>query len=160
MQNSMMHKRTDVMRQAAEFSNDGIAIIDRGPFGDTTFMTSTYRKYKVSLTDENSYIIDLLRRYLGIDYPKKTFLILRVDASVAVTHARYMGRESATPGNKVRFFPPCKTHKFFSSPKNCQVSARVHARDRGRARFVRADVGSVRRLRQLGGRVRAADVAD
>lgn len=101
LQRSMMTRRTDVVRNAAEFAKTGIPIIDRGPFGDTTFMTSTYRAYGVPADEENGYIIKFLSDYLRIPFPRRTpFLILRVRAPVAITHARYLEREKLTPGNK------------------------------------------------------------
>lgn len=53
--------------------------------------------------DEISYIVELIDRYRRIDFGKKDFLILRVDAPVAVTYERYLDREKDTPGNK---YPP------------------------------------------------------
>jgi hypothetical protein len=100
LQNSMMERRTAIVAEAAQYCREGVPIIDRGPFGDTTFMTSTFRAYGVSTQHENSYIISFLRRYLAIDFPRKAFLILRMDAPVSVTHARYLERERETPGNK------------------------------------------------------------
>lgn len=102
MQESMMSRRASIMREAAEFGRKGsVSIIDRGPFGDTTFMTSTYRKYDVPVEAENSYIIKFLANHLSIDYPKHPpFLIVHVRAPVEVTYPRYLERESGKPGNR------------------------------------------------------------
>jgi deoxyadenosine/deoxycytidine kinase len=83
LQKSMMERRTQHMRDAAEFSRGGIAVVDRGPFGDTTFATSTYRAYGVPTAEENSYFIKFLSNYLHIKFMYGTFLILRVDAPVS-----------------------------------------------------------------------------
>jgi len=101
MQTSMMDRRTAVVRQAAlDCSRGAVAIVDRGPFGDTTFMTSTYLDYGVAKGSWNEYIVGFLSRYLSIDFPLKTFLILRLDAPVSVTYSRYLARERDTPGNR------------------------------------------------------------
>jgi deoxyadenosine/deoxycytidine kinase len=101
MQTSMMQRRTAIVKRAAMDSKKGIvALVDRGAFGDTAFAITTYLKYAVGSNKWIEYIISFLSKYLAIDFPNKSFLIVRVAAPVSVTYQRYLARERDVGGNK------------------------------------------------------------
>jgi deoxyadenosine/deoxycytidine kinase len=97
LQFSMLHRRAEVIKSAVAYARNGaVAIVDRGPWGDISFMAHTFRAYAVSEAEEIKYVIQLITRYRRILSGAESVL-LRVDAPVSVTHQRWLEREKGCP---------------------------------------------------------------
>jgi deoxyadenosine/deoxycytidine kinase len=101
MQFTVMRKRAAMAKTAAKTTDaGGVAILDRGFFGDVAFMVDTFTSFDVPFTAMMQYIIDFQRLYIDAGFGGKRLVIVRFTAPVSVTHQRWCTRESSVGGNK------------------------------------------------------------
>jgi deoxyadenosine/deoxycytidine kinase len=101
MQFAMLRARSANMRAAADDARSGsLAVVDRGPFGDCAFMSTTFSENGISEAMRLRYMVEYQRLYLGVNLPASKTVVVRMTASSGVTFERWCARESKVAGNK------------------------------------------------------------
>ena len=103
MQYSVMRNRAAVATEGARVAKmGGVAILDRGWFGDMSFMATTFDQAGVGLSVSMEYFIEAMRRYIdtGLMSDGRAIVVVRLNAPVELCHKRWLDRESAKGGSK------------------------------------------------------------
>jgi thymidylate kinase len=101
MQFNMMRRRSEAAnRISVVMRAGGFGIMDRGPFGDAAFMSTTFSQAGVPSHLQMQYVIEFMQRYIKIGFKGNQVIILRLRAPPEVGLRRWLSRESNTPGNK------------------------------------------------------------
>jgi len=101
MQFTMLQARSENLRSATVRAAQGhLAIVDRGPFGDCAFMTTTFSEFGVPVDLWLRYMVLFQRLYVETGFPPGKLVFVRMAAPPAVAHARWLRREGNVGGNK------------------------------------------------------------